>query len=114
MAPARYPAPTMSTTTIRWLRRRSTRIESAAATPPTTQKNRVGESWNTGCRPMTTDRIIAAIIETRPLKRTVSIIAVNGRGTSTGCCGTQRAITAAPTIAAANRLPTSATWRGSR
>ena len=35
-------------------------------------------SWNTGWVPMSTARIMAAIIETRPLNSTVSIIAVNG------------------------------------
>ena len=39
------------------------------------------------CSPITTDRIIAAIIETRPLNNTVIIIATNGMKTISGCAG---------------------------
>jgi hypothetical protein len=63
------------------------RTERAAVTPPTVQRKSAGMSWNTGWRPMTTDKIIAAIMETRPLKRTVIIIAMNGKKMISGCSG---------------------------
>ncbi len=44
-------------------------------------------SWNTGCRPITTERIIAAIMETRPLNKTVIIIAMNGKRMISGWSG---------------------------
>ena len=74
-APTRYPAPTIAAATSRLLRRRRLRTARAAVTPPMLHTNRAGTSWNTGCTPITAARIMAAVIETRPLKRTVSIIA---------------------------------------
>ena len=76
--------------------------------------NSAGVSWNTGCVPITADTIIAPIIDTRPLNSTVSIIAWNGRGISSGWPGRVWATAAAPSRVAANSSATSATSRCSR
>ena len=91
------------------LRRRSTRTLRAAVTPPMTHRNSAGTSWDTGCRPITIDRIMAAIMETRPFKSTVSIIARNGRITISGCCGKKCATAAACSSTSPNNAPTSET-----
>src|SRR5207249_12228141 len=64
--------------------------------------------------PITAETIIAPIIETRPLNSTVSIIAWNGRGISSGWPGRVCATAAAPSSVAANSRATIATWRCSR